>query len=136
MRYPRGAERGNKRQATLHRFTERTRLFLAPLYRAELGVAERLTTLLRAAPPWERIDPDIAIPWVEEKTKLVLSPSARGDCRAAESAGHGGTDGAFGATAHPAGGTLGGNALTVRGAAPKIAARCWRWGARFLVGTW
>ncbi|MGH8575118.1 MAG: AAA family ATPase, partial [Gammaproteobacteria bacterium] len=52
-------------------------LFLTPLHRAEIGVAQRLQALLDCAPPWDRIDPDKAIPWVEEKTGLVLSPSQR-----------------------------------------------------------
>ena len=52
-------------------------LFLTPLHRAEVGVAQRLRALLACAPPWGRIDPDKAIPWVEEKTGLVLSPSQR-----------------------------------------------------------
>ncbi len=56
---------------------ERPCLFLTPLHRAEVGVAQRLHALLAAAPPWGRIVPERAIPWVEEKTGLVLSPSQR-----------------------------------------------------------
>ena len=52
-------------------------LFLTPLHRAEVGVAQRWQALLACAPPWGRIDPDKAIPWVEEKTGLVSSPSQR-----------------------------------------------------------
>ncbi len=52
-------------------------LFLAPLYRAELGVAAHLLRLLAGAPSWGRIDPDKAIPWVEGKTALTLSASQR-----------------------------------------------------------
>jgi exodeoxyribonuclease V alpha subunit len=52
-------------------------LFLTPLHRAEVGVAQRLQALLACAPPWGGIDPDKAIPWVEEKTGVVLSPSQR-----------------------------------------------------------
>lgn len=55
----------------------RSCLFLAPLYRAEVGVAHHLLRLLRSAPAWGRIDPLRAIPWVEGKTRLSLSKSQR-----------------------------------------------------------
>jgi exodeoxyribonuclease V alpha subunit len=50
-------------------------LFLMPLYRAEVGVASHLLRLLHGALPWGQIDPERAIPWVEEKTGRTLSPS-------------------------------------------------------------
>jgi exodeoxyribonuclease V alpha subunit len=50
-------------------------LFLAPLYRAELGVASHLLRLLAGTPPWGQIDTARAIPWVEQKTGRTLSPS-------------------------------------------------------------
>jgi len=52
-------------------------LFLAALHRAECGVADRLRGLLTGMPAWSTIDPDKAIPWVEQKTALVLSASQR-----------------------------------------------------------
>ena len=52
-------------------------LFLAPLYRAEVGVASHLRRLLKGPPPWGVIDGDRAIPWVEALTGLSLSPSQR-----------------------------------------------------------
>ena len=52
-------------------------LFLAPLYRAEVGVAGHLRRLLKGPPPWGVVDGDRAIPWVEALTGLSLSPSQR-----------------------------------------------------------
>ena len=52
-------------------------LFLAPLYRAEVGVASHLRRLLKGSPPWGMIDGDRAIPWVEALTGLSLSTSQR-----------------------------------------------------------
>ena len=52
-------------------------LFLAPLHRAEMGVASHLLRLLTGAPPWGQIDAERAIPWVEQKTRRTLSPSQR-----------------------------------------------------------
>src|SRR6266516_176255 len=43
-------------------------LLLAPLYRAEVGVASHLLCLLDGAPPWGPIDPAKALPWVEQHT--------------------------------------------------------------------
>ncbi|MBN1140685.1 MAG: ATP-dependent RecD-like DNA helicase, partial [Deltaproteobacteria bacterium] len=52
-------------------------LFLAPLQRAEAGVAARLLKLLAGAPPWGVIDADKALPWVAQETGLTLSKSQR-----------------------------------------------------------
>ena len=52
-------------------------VFLTPLYRAEVGLAQQLSRLLRGAPPWGCIDPEKAIPWVEAGTGLKLSESQR-----------------------------------------------------------
>jgi len=52
-------------------------VFLAPLYRAEVGVASQLLRLLEGSPPWGGVDPVRAIPWVEAKTGLILSASQR-----------------------------------------------------------
>jgi exodeoxyribonuclease V alpha subunit len=50
-------------------------LFLAPLYRAELGVAMHLRRLQASTPPWGTIAADKALPWVERQTGLTLSSS-------------------------------------------------------------
>src|SRR2546428_10691488 len=47
-------------------------LLLAPLYRAEVGVASQLLHLLEGALPWGAIDPAKAIPWVELRTGRTL----------------------------------------------------------------
>jgi exodeoxyribonuclease V alpha subunit len=52
-------------------------LFLAPLHRAETGVAAQLGRLLAGPPSWGVIDTGRAIPWVEAKTGLALSTSQR-----------------------------------------------------------
>ena len=52
-------------------------IYLAPLYRAEVGCANHLLRLNEGKPPWGHIDVQKAIPWVEEKTKLALSTSQR-----------------------------------------------------------
>ena len=50
-------------------------LYLAHLFRAETGVADNLTRLLKGMAPWAGIDTEKAIPWVEIKTGLKLSES-------------------------------------------------------------
>ncbi len=50
-------------------------LFLTPLQRAEQGIASSIKRLLDGHPPWSGIQADKAIPWVEQKTGLELSPS-------------------------------------------------------------
>ena len=52
-------------------------IFLAGLYRAEQSIAERLLRLRAGILPWPAIDANRAIPWVERKTGLALSPSQR-----------------------------------------------------------
>jgi exodeoxyribonuclease V alpha subunit len=52
-------------------------VFLAGLYRAERGIAERLLQLGTGKLPWPWIDPDKAIPWIEQGTGLVLAESQR-----------------------------------------------------------
>src|SRR2546427_9779350 len=52
-------------------------LLLAPLYRAEVGVASQLLHLLEGAPPWGALDPAKAIPWVELRTGRTLAASQR-----------------------------------------------------------
>src|ERR1022692_2233755 len=50
-------------------------LFLAGLHRAERGIAERLMRLANGPLPWSWIDPDKALPWVEERIGLALAES-------------------------------------------------------------
>ncbi len=52
-------------------------LFLTPLQRAEAGCAQHLRRLLAGTPPWGRIDPAKALPWVEAQTGQQLSLSQR-----------------------------------------------------------
>src|SRR2546421_44391 len=52
-------------------------LLLAPLYRAEVGVASQLLHLLDGAPSWGALDPAKAIPWVELRTGRTLAVSQR-----------------------------------------------------------
>jgi len=48
-------------------------IFLAGLYNAERVIAERLLRLANGTLPWPYIDPDKAIPWIEQKTGLKLA---------------------------------------------------------------
>jgi exodeoxyribonuclease V alpha subunit len=50
-------------------------VFLAGLYRAEREIAAKLQALAVGKPPWPSLDADKAIPWVEQRTKLVLAES-------------------------------------------------------------
>ena len=52
-------------------------LYLAPLYRAELGCATQLQRLLAGHQPWGTLDLEKAIPWVEARTGLTLADSQR-----------------------------------------------------------
>jgi len=52
-------------------------VFLAGLYRSEHGIAERLLQLGSGKLPWPWIDPDKAIPWIEQRTGLVFAESQR-----------------------------------------------------------
>ncbi|MBK1720046.1 ATP-dependent RecD-like DNA helicase [Thiocystis violacea] len=61
---------------------DRPVLFLAPLQRAELGLARHLQRLQADPPPWGTIDAEKALPWVETQTGLALSDSQRGAIRA------------------------------------------------------
>ena len=58
-------------------------LFLAPLHRAEVGVASSLTRLSQGDSPWGTIVAEKAIPWVEGQTGLTLSASQRDAVRLA-----------------------------------------------------
>jgi exodeoxyribonuclease V alpha subunit len=52
-------------------------VFLAGLYRAERGIAERLLQLGNGRLTWPWIDPAKAIPWIEQRTGPVLAESQR-----------------------------------------------------------
>src|SRR5258708_39067933 len=58
-------------------------IFLASLYRAEQAIAERLLALSRAKLPWDSIDADKALPWVEQRISLELAPSQKAAVRLA-----------------------------------------------------
>jgi exodeoxyribonuclease V alpha subunit len=45
-------------------------VFLAGLHRAERAIADRLLILNRGKLPWPWIDPEKAIPWIEQRTGL------------------------------------------------------------------
>jgi len=57
-------------------------IFLTGLYRAERAIADRLHILLRGSMPWEPIDAEKAIPWVEPRTGLSLAGSQKTAMRA------------------------------------------------------
>ena len=50
-------------------------VFLAGLHRAERTIAERLMRLANGTLPWPWIDPDKALPWVEQRIGLALAES-------------------------------------------------------------
>jgi exodeoxyribonuclease V alpha subunit len=58
-------------------------VFLSGLHRAERGIAERLKRLLAGKLPWPSIDPEKAIPWVEQRTGLTLAESQKAAIRTA-----------------------------------------------------
>jgi exodeoxyribonuclease V alpha subunit len=58
-------------------------VFLARLYKAEREIAEKLEALAIGSPPWPVIDAGKAIPWVEQRTKLVLADSQKEAVRVA-----------------------------------------------------
>ena len=49
--------------------------FLAGLHRAERVIAERILWLAHGELPWPSIDPDKALPWIEQQTGLSLAES-------------------------------------------------------------
>ncbi len=52
-------------------------VFLAPLYYAEVGVAQQIRRLLSGPLPWGAIDIEKALPWVEAVHHLTLSASQK-----------------------------------------------------------
>ena len=57
--------------------------FLAGLYRAERGIADRLRALAATPLPWPPIDAGKAIPWVEQRIGIALAESQRAAVRQA-----------------------------------------------------
>lgn len=58
-------------------------VFLAGLCRAERVIAERIRCLANDRLPWPYIDPEKALPWIEQKTGLSLAESQRAAIRQA-----------------------------------------------------
>jgi exodeoxyribonuclease V alpha subunit len=54
---------------------DRPCIFPGGLYRAEQVIAERLKRLANGKLPWPYIDPEKALPWIEQKTGLSLAES-------------------------------------------------------------
>ncbi|MEE4236995.1 MAG: ATP-dependent RecD-like DNA helicase, partial [Anderseniella sp.] len=50
-------------------------IFLAGLHRAEITIARRIHCLVNGTLPWAYIEPDKALPWIEQKTGLSLAES-------------------------------------------------------------
>ena len=50
-------------------------VFLVGLYRAEQAIAGRVLRLISGTLPWPYIDPEKALPWIEQKTGLTLAES-------------------------------------------------------------
>ena len=65
------------------RLRETDCIFLASLYRAERAIADRLLALTRSKLPWNSIDADKAMPWVEQRIGLELAASQRAAVRLA-----------------------------------------------------
>jgi exodeoxyribonuclease V alpha subunit len=53
-------------------------VFLAGLFRAERGISERLLQLATDKLPWPWIDPEKAVPWIEQRTDFVLKARRQG----------------------------------------------------------
>jgi exodeoxyribonuclease V alpha subunit len=62
---------------TADRVGETPCIFLAGLYRAERAIAERLIRLANGRLPWPWIDPDKALPWVEQRSGIELAETQR-----------------------------------------------------------
>jgi exodeoxyribonuclease V alpha subunit len=58
-------------------------IFLSGLYRAERFIAERLLSIGAGKLPWPGIDPEKALPWIEQRIGLELAPSQRAAIRLA-----------------------------------------------------
>src|SRR5271163_458849 len=64
-----------ERTVIADRVGETACIFLSSLYRAEQVIAERVLRLANGKLPWPHIDPEKALPWVEQKTGLSLAES-------------------------------------------------------------
>jgi exodeoxyribonuclease V alpha subunit len=62
---------------TASRVGDKPCAFLTGLYRAERNIADRLLQLRNGKLPWPWIDPDKAIPWIEQRSGRVLAESQR-----------------------------------------------------------
>ena len=58
-------------------------VFLTSLHNAERSIADQLFTLAKRILPWPSIDADKAIPWVEQRTGLILADSQKAAVRLA-----------------------------------------------------
>src|SRR5438132_8855466 len=58
-------------------------IFLAGLHRAERAIAERLLRLANGTLPWAWIDPEKALPWIEQRTGLTMAESQKAAIRLA-----------------------------------------------------
>jgi exodeoxyribonuclease V alpha subunit len=58
-------------------------IFLAGWHRAERNIADRLLTLANGTVPWPPIDPEKALPWVEQHGGLKLADSQKAAIRLA-----------------------------------------------------
>jgi len=56
-------------------------IFLAGLHRAERNIADRMLRLADGKVPWPWIDPDKALPWVEQRGGLSPPRARRGQSR-------------------------------------------------------
>jgi exodeoxyribonuclease V alpha subunit len=62
---------------TADRVGETPCIFLAGLYQAERAIAERLIRLANGRLPWPWINPDKALPWVEQRSGIELAETQR-----------------------------------------------------------
>jgi exodeoxyribonuclease V alpha subunit len=65
----------SRRRAGLARIQRSACIFLAGLYRAEQVISELILRLANGKLPWPYIDPEKALPWIEQKTGLSLAQS-------------------------------------------------------------
>ncbi len=67
----------NEERLTPETINDQPCLFLTPLHRSEQGVANHVNRLLKGTSSWANINLDKAIPWVENKNNITLSPSQK-----------------------------------------------------------
>jgi exodeoxyribonuclease V alpha subunit len=66
-----------ERELTEADFPQASSIYLTSLYLSEKSIARSIKRLLSAPPPWQTIDPEKAIPWVEERLHLTLAESQK-----------------------------------------------------------